>query len=132
MTFVCGKRTTADTDDKVVQMFSSVGEAMLVDEAHIAAGTSLASCGIAYALRYIRAAVEGGVELGFSAAAAQKIVMQTMKGAVSVLETNGTHPEVEIDRVTTPGGLTIKGLNAMEEVGFTASVIEGLRASLKR
>lgn len=132
MTFVCGKRTTADTDDKVVQMFSSVGEAMLVDEAHIAAGTSLASCGIAYALRYIRAAVEGGVELGFSAAAAQKIVMQTMKGAVSVLETNGTHPEVEIDRVTTPGGLTIKGLNAMEEAGFTASVIEGLRASLKR
>ena len=132
MTFVCGKRTVVATDEKLLQMFSCVGEVMLVDEGLIGAGTSLASCGIAYALRYIRAAVEGGVELGFRAADAQKIVMQTLKGAVSVLEANGTHPEVEIDRVTTPGGLTIKGLNAMEGAGFTVSVIEGLRASVKK
>lgn len=37
-------------------------------------------------------------------------------------------PEVEIDKVTTPGGLTIKGLNAMEEAGFTSAVIKGLKA----
>ena len=132
MTFVCGKRTLATADEKISQMFSTMGEVMFVDEGLVGSGTALASCGIAYALRYIRAAVEGGVELGFRAADAQKIVMQTLKGAVSVLETNGTHPEVEIDRVTTPGGLTIKGLNAMEEAGFTPSVIEGLRASLKK
>lgn len=132
MTFVCGKRTLAAADEKIAQMFSTMGEVMFVDEGLVGAGTALASCGIAYALRYIRAAVEGGVELGFRAADAQKIVMQTLKGAVSVLAANGTHPEVEIDRVTTPGGLTIKGLNAMEEAGFTASVIEGLRASVKK
>ncbi|MBO5880892.1 MAG: pyrroline-5-carboxylate reductase, partial [Paraprevotella sp.] len=99
------------------------------DEAMIASGTALASCGIAYAMRYLRAAMEGGVELGFYPNDAQKIVMQTMKGAVELLQAKGSHPETEIDRVTTPGGITIKGLNAMEEAGFTASVIEGLRAS---
>lgn len=132
MTFISGKRTSAKNDKFMIDIFSAVGKAMIVDEGLMAAGTSLASCGIAYALRYIRAAVEGGVELGFRAEDAQKIVMQTVKGAVDILEANGTHPEVEIDRVTTPGGLTIKGLNAMEEAGFTASVIEGLRASIKK
>jgi pyrroline-5-carboxylate reductase len=96
------------------------------------AATSLASCGIAYAFRYIRAAMEGGVELGIRADEAKSIVMQTLRGAVDVLEASGAHPEAEIDRVTTPGGLTIRGLNAMEAAGFTHSVIEGLRASTKR
>jgi len=46
------------------------------------------------------------------------------------LEKNNTHPEAEIDKVTTPGGITIKGLNEMEANGFTNSVIKGLKASL--
>jgi pyrroline-5-carboxylate reductase len=116
-------------DDAMVAIFSELGEVMVVEESQIGAATSLASCGIAYALRYIRAAMEGGVELGIRADDAKHIVMQTLRGAVDVLAANGTHPEAEIDRVTTPGGLTIKGLNAMEAAGFTHSVIEGLRAS---
>ena len=132
MTFVCGKRTTEALDAAMLKMFGAMGEVMMVDEGLIPAGISLASCGIAYALRYIRSAVLGGVELGMRATDAQKIVMQTVKGAATLLEANGTHPEVEIDRVTTPGGFTIRGLNAMEEHGFTASVIEGLRASYKK
>ena len=116
----------------MLNIFNELGEAMLVEEKLIPAGTSLASCGIAYALRYIRAAMEGGVELGFRADDAKRIVMQTLRGAVDILDAGGQHPEVEIDRVTTPGGLTIKGLNAMEAAGFTNSVIEGLRASTKR
>ncbi|MBQ5722120.1 MAG: pyrroline-5-carboxylate reductase, partial [Bacteroidaceae bacterium] len=95
------------------------------------AGMALASCGIAYAMRYIRAATEGGVELGMYAHEAQQIVAQTLKGAVSLLEANHSHPEAEIDKVTTPGGITIKGLNAMERNGFSNSVIEGLKASKK-
>jgi pyrroline-5-carboxylate reductase len=72
------------------------------------------------------------VELGFRADDAKRIVMQTLRGAADILAANNSHPEAEIDRVTTPGGLTIKGLNAMETNGFTHSVIEGLRASTKR
>lgn len=132
MTFIASARATKAQERHIEDIFNELGVAMVVDESQIAAGTSLASCGIAYALRYIRAAMEGGVELGFRADDAKRIVMQTMRGAVDILAANGTHPEVEIDRVTTPGGLTIKGLNAMESAGFTPSVIEGLRASTKR
>ena len=132
MTFITSARSTEAQDRLLVDIFNELGEAMLVDEGLIAAGTSLASCGIAYALRYIRAAMEGGVELGFRADDAKRIVMQTLRGAADILAANGSHPEAEIDRVTTPGGLTIKGLNAMEAAGFTNSVIEGLRASTKR
>ena len=132
MTFIASARSTDVQDRFLLDVFNELGVAMLVDEGLIPAGTSLASCGIAYALRYIRAAMEGGVELGFRADDAKRIVMQTLRGAADILVANGSHPEVEIDRVTTPGGLTIKGLNAMEAAGFTHSVIEGLRASTKR
>jgi hypothetical protein len=84
---------------------------------HLGGAISLASCGIAYAMRYIRAAAEGGVELGFYPQDATEIVCQTVKGAAALIEAHHSHPEVEIDKVTTPGGLTIKGLNAMEDAG---------------
>lgn len=132
MTFISSARSTSAQDGLLLDIFNELGRAMLIDEGQMAAATSLASCGIAYALRYIRAAMEGGVELGIRANDAKHIVMQALRGAVDVLEANDAHPEAEIDRVTTPGGLTIKGLNAMEAAGFTHSVIEGLRASTKR
>ena len=132
MTFIASARSTEAQESLLLDIFNELGEAMLIEERLIPAGTSLASCGIAYALRYIRAAMEGGVELGFRADDAKRIVMQTLRGAADILAANDSHPEVEIDRVTTPGGLTIKGLNAMEAAGFTHSVIEGLRASTNR
>ena len=113
-----------------VDASEKMGHTLITDEQHLAAGTTLASCGIAYAMRYIRAASEGGVELGFKADDAKKIVMQTMKGAVELLEANGLHPEAAIDLVTTPGGVTIKGLNEMEHAGFTSAVIRGLKAGM--
>jgi pyrroline-5-carboxylate reductase len=112
-------------------IFDELGTTLLTDEQHLAAGTTLASCGIAYAMRYIRAASEGGVELGFKADDAKQIVMQTMRGAVELLAASGLHPEAAIDLVTTPGGVTIKGLNEMEHAGFTSAVIRGLKAGLK-
>ena len=132
VTFVSGKRATVASDEAMLALFSPLGEVVPVPEELIPAGTSLASCGIAYALQYIRAAVAGGVELGFGEGDAQKIVMQTVKGALSVLCANGTTPEVEINKVTTPGGLTLKGLSAMASAGFDESVAEGLRASTKK
>ena len=118
--------------EKVKSLFDEMGRTCICDEAHLSVGMALASCGIAYAFRYIRAASEGGVELGFKASQAQEIVMQTVKGAVALLEADNLHPEEAIDRVTTPGGYTIKGLNAMEEAGFTNAVIKGLKASVKK
>ena len=131
MTFIVPCDTTQQQTKLIQSIFNDMGKSLLTDEQHLASGTTLASCGIAYAMRYIRAAAEGGVELGFKADDAKKIVMQTMKGAVELLEASGMHPEAAIDLVTTPGGLTIKGLNEMEHAGFTSAVIRGLKAGLK-
>ena len=114
-----------------IKALETMGKVMKIEERLLPAATALASCGIAYALRYVRAACEGGVQLGFRASDAMKIVNQTLKGAAAILELPGRHPEAEIDKVTTPGGITIKGLNAMEHAGFTNAVIEGLLASGK-
>ena len=132
MTFLvaCGN-TQAQHIETVKAIFDEMGSTIFTDEQHLAAGTTLASCGIAYAMRYIRAASEGGVELGFKADDAKQIVMQTVLGAVKLLEASGLHPEAAIDLVTTPGGVTIKGLNEMELAGFTSAVIRGLKAGAK-
>lgn len=131
MTFLVPVSDTNNRINEVVEMFDCLGETMVIDEMHLPAATALASCGIAYAMRYVRASVEGGVELGFKAQAAQRIVVQTLIGAAALLSEEGAHPESEIDKVTTPGGITIRGLNAMEHSGFTSAVINGLKASVK-
>ena len=115
-----------EADDLVKTLFDRLGKTLLVDEKRLQAGMMVASCGTAFALRYARAAMEGGVQLGLYPHEAREAVYQTMKGAVDLSQSRGTHPEADIDRVTTPGGITIRGLNAMEEAGFTAAVIAGL------
>ena len=74
--------------------------------------------------------MEGAIELGLKPTKALEIIEQTIVGAAKLLEKSGNHPEAEIDKVTTPGGLTIKGLNALEENGFTTAVIKALKASV--
>lgn len=129
VTFLCPVNISGAGLDEVRSLFDRLGRTFVVDEAHLQAGTALASCGIAFAMRYARAATEGGVQLGFKPEVALEMVEQTVVGAMKLMEAHGSHPEVEIDRVTTPGGITIKGLNAMEEAGFTNAVIKGLKAA---
>ena len=92
----------------------------------------LSGCGIAYVMRFIHAMMEGGVEMGLYPKEAQEIAMQTMKGAVAVLEGRNMHPAVGIDKVTTPGGLTIRGLNELEHAGFNSAVIRCLKAGITK
>ncbi len=131
MTFIVPVDATAEETQIISNIFDELGGCLITEERLLGAGTTLASCGIAYAMRYVRAAAEGGVELGFKAKDATKIVLQTMEGAVKLLQATGEHPESAIDKVTTPGGVTIKGLNAMEHYGFSNAVIEGLKAGCK-
>lgn len=130
MTFIVPIGATTTQTATVKGIFDELGDTIITEERLLPAGTTLASCGIAYAMRYVRAAVEGGVELGFKAKDAEKIVLQTVKGAVELLQATGEHPESAIDKVTTPGGVTIRGLNEMEHAGFTSAVIRGLKAAL--
>lgn len=122
-------KSTRQQDALIGSIFSESGKVFFVPENQLGAFTSLSSCGIAYAFRYIRAAMEGGVEMGIYPGVAKEVILQTLRGAVELLESTGSHPEAEIDKVTTPGGITIKGLNEMEANGFTNAVIKGLKAS---
>ena len=132
MTCICSK----DADNAVVgyvnDLFSTVGKVVTIDEKLMEAATILAACGTAYAMRYIRANIQGGIEIGFDAATASLISAQTVKGAAELLLQKGTHPEQEIDKVTTPKGCTIAGLNEMEHQGFSSSLIRGIVASYKK
>ena len=130
MSMFSAANTTPAQDESVLGMFRQLGAVMLIPEDKMAAATSLTSCGIAYALRFIRASVEAAVEMGFYPSEANAMLAQTVKGAAALLLNNQSTAEDEIDKVTTPGGITIRGLNEMEANGFTNSVIKGLKASL--
>ena len=130
MTFIVPVGASDEQTKTIKEVFDDAGSSIITEERLLGAGTTLASCGIAYAMRYVRAASEGGVQLGFRADDAKHIVLQTVKGAVDLLLANGNHPEAEIDKVTTPGGLTIRGLNEMEHAGFSSAVIRGLLSGL--
>ena len=113
----------------VNDLFCTVGKVVMIDEKLMDAATILGACGTAYAMRYIRANIQGGIEIGFDAATARLIAAQTVKGAAELLLQRNTHPEHEIDKVTTPRGCTIAGLNEMEHQGFSSSLIKGIIAS---
>jgi pyrroline-5-carboxylate reductase len=109
-----------------------MGKTTFIQEELMDAATVLGACGIAYVMRFIRAMVQGGIEIGFDAKTASSIVTQTVKGAAELLIERGSHPESEIDKVTTPKGCTIAGLNEMEHHGFSSALIKGIRTSFER
>lgn len=117
---------------QVVEMFELVGETAVINEEQMTSATALCACGIAFFLRAIRAASQGGNEIDFHASEALKMAAQTAKGAASLLIANNSHPEDEIDKVTSPKGCTIAGLNEMEHNGFSSSFIKGITVSAKQ
>ncbi|ULQ58079.1 pyrroline-5-carboxylate reductase [Flavihumibacter rivuli] len=129
MTCIAYKKADAGLVDWVSALFNQLGRVAVIDEKLMDAATVLGACGTAYAMRYIRANIQGGIEIGFDAATASLIAAQTVKGAAELLLQKGSHPEQEIDKVTTPKGCTIAGLNEMEHQGFSSSLIKGIAAS---
>ncbi|MCB9360804.1 MAG: pyrroline-5-carboxylate reductase [Flavobacteriales bacterium] len=118
--------------EEVEKLFKHVGETIVINEEQMTSATALCACGIAFFLRAIRAASQGGNEIDFHANEALKMAAQTAKGAASLLIANNSHPEDEIDRVTSPKGCTIAGLNEMEHNGFSSSFIKGITVSAKQ
>lgn len=129
VTCLCHKGATNAQVNYVSELFDQLGVTINIDEKLMDAATVLGACGIAYALRFIRASTQGGIEIGFDAKTANLIAAQTVKGAAELLLKLNRHPEEEIDKVTTPKGCTIVGLNEMEHRGFSSSLIKGIGAS---
>lgn len=132
VTCVCHEGGTAKQLDYVMELFNKLGITISIDEKLMDAATVLGACGIAFALRFIRAATQGGIEIGFDAKTANLIAAQTVKGAAELLLKLNRHPEEEIDKVTTPKGCTIAGLNEMEHQGFSSSLIKGICTSYEK
>ncbi len=132
MTCLCHKNDSEEQLQLVHDLFGQLGKSVVIDESLMDAATVLGACGIAYALRFIRANIQGGIEIGFDAQTANLIASQTVKGATELLIKEKRHPEEEIDKVTTPKGCTIAGLNEMEHKGFSSSLIKGITASFNK
>ena len=132
MTCICSDHANEEQQKYVLDMFGQLGKKVVIDEKLMDAATVLGACGTAFAMRYIRANIQGGIEIGFDANTASLIAAQTVKGAADLLLKRKTHPEAEIDKVTTPRGCTIAGLNEMEHEGFSSSLIRGIAASYKK
>jgi pyrroline-5-carboxylate reductase len=129
MTCISYRDVENDDLEYIMELFTQLGKVAPIEEKLMDAATVLGACGTAFAMRYIRANIQGGIEIGFDAATANLIAAQTVKGAADLLLKKGTHPEQEIDKVTTPKGCTIAGLNEMEHQGFSSSLIKGIMTS---
>jgi pyrroline-5-carboxylate reductase len=129
MTCLASGNADSDAIEVARSIFDAVGTTLLIAEERMIAATALGACGIAFFMRAIRAASQGGIEIGFHAPEALAIAAQTAKGAATLLLVTGHHPEYEIDRVTTPRGCTIAGLNHMEHEGFSSALIKGITVS---
>jgi pyrroline-5-carboxylate reductase len=117
---------------EIERIFGSLGTTLVIDDEMMQAATVLGASGIAFFMRYVRAATQGGIQMGFHPEEAQKIVVQTARGAAGLIQQQGSHPELEIDKVTTPRGCTIEGLNEMEHQGFSSALIKGLMTSFEK
>lgn len=129
MTCLSAVNATQEDILLVQNIFNTMGQCILINEDMMSAATALCACGIAFFLRTIRAASQGGVEIGFHAHDALRIAAQTAYGAAKLLIANKTHPEEEIDKVTSPKGCTIAGLNEMEHQGLSSALIKGIKLS---
>lgn len=129
MTCLAAHEVSNEQVNYIEDLFNQLGRVVWIDEKLMDAATVLGACGTAYAMRYIRANIQGGIEIGFDVATASLIAAQTVKGAAELLLQKRSHPEQEIDKVTTPKGCTIAGLNEMEHQGFSSSLIKGIVAS---
>lgn len=116
-------------EPQVVELFGSMGRVFVLAEHQMAAATAMTSCGIAYALKYIQAAMQAGIELGIYPQDGMQMVAQSVKGAAALILEGNTHPAVEIDKVCTPGGITIKGVNELEHSGFASALIKAIKSS---
>lgn len=129
MTCIATNKASEQETETVKSIFNALGTTVVINEQLMAAATVLGACGIAYVLRFIRGMIQGGIEIGFDSKTATQIATQTVKGASELLLQKGNHPEAEIDKVTTPKGCTIAGLNEMEHQGFSSALIKGIKTS---
>lgn len=122
-----------DKDREIVQgLLGSVGIAKEIKEVLLNAVTGVSGSGPAYVYQFIEALADGGVRSGLPRDVAMELAAQTVKGAAEMVLKTGEHPGKLKDNVTSPGGTTIAGVEALENGGFRAAAISAVKAATKR
>ena len=132
MTCLAADPDSIDALEEAEALFKGVGITLRIEDEMMVGATALCACGVAFFLRSVRAASQGGIEIGFHPEDALLLAAQTARGAASLALRDNQHPESEIDRVTTPRGCTIAGLNEMEHQGFSSAMIKGFVLSARK
>lgn len=132
MTCICSNEKAILKQNTAIKIFDTLGTTLIIPENQMQAATVVCASGVAFWMRFIRASTQAAIQLGFDAAEAQKLAMHTCEGSAQLLIKNDNHPEQEIDKVTTPNGCTIEGLNEMEHQGLSSSIIHGMVASFNK
>lgn len=123
-----------DADRRLVDaVFGAVGLVLEVgNESLLNAVTGLSGSGPAYVFQFIEALSDGGVRAGLPRDVATRLAAQTVKGAAEMVLQTGTHPAVLKDGVTSPGGTTIAGVEALEQGGLRATTMSAVAAATRR
>ena len=129
--FCCDQGVPQDIRDEVLDVFKGLGRCFFVDEKLMDAAMAVGSCGIAYFFKMIEAATQAGVELGLKYDTAKLMAAQACLGAADIILRENAVPATEISKVCSPGGYTIKGINALENYGFSRAVIAAVKISAK-
>jgi pyrroline-5-carboxylate reductase len=130
--YCLGPRTTPADGHLVGQLLSAVGRAFLVDEKLLDAVTGLSGSGPAFVYVMIEALSDGGVQMGLPRDIAMALAAQTVRGAAQMVLETGEHPAVLKDRVASPGGTTIAGLQALEAGGLRGALMAAVEAATRR
>lgn len=130
--YCLGPRTTDDDAKLVDELLSAVGLAFAVDEPLLDAVTGLSGSGPAFAFVVIEAMADGGVRMGLNRDVALKLAAQTVRGAAQMVLETGEPPAVLKDRVASPGGTTIAGLEALEAGGLRGTLMAAVEAATHR
>ncbi len=130
---IAGGRDAGSDDLRLVQtMLNKVGLALILDESHMDAVTAVSGSGPAYAFLIVEAMIDAALNLGLSNDISRRLVMQTLKGSLTMLEQTGEHPAVLKAQVTSPGGTTIAGLRALEAGGIREAIFAAMEKSQQR
>ena len=130
--YALGEGATADDAALVEKIFSAVGTIFRVEEKLLDAVTGLSGSGPAYAYLAIEALADGGVLMGLPRDLALQLAAQTVAGAAEMVLQTGQHPAQLKDQVTSPGGTTIAGIEALEAGGIRSAFLAAVRAATER